>query len=90
MAKRTKNGQMSTKELEIRRYHRSVKRVKSLCRDSNVELYPYSEAPLESQCVLSFVDYELGAVRKYLAQDNESYFVDEQFYQEISDKALYL
>lgn len=81
---------MSIEELETRRYHRSVKRVKKWCKDQDVELHTWSEASGDEQCVLSKVDYELGAYREYLSEDNESYFVSEDNYQQVSNEALYL
>lgn len=81
---------MSTDELEIRRYHRSVKRVQSWCKDQDIELHPWSEAGENEQCVLSKVDYELGAYKEYIFEDNESYFVSEEYYQQVSNEALYL
>ena len=38
MAKRRANGQMSDSELELRRFHRQVKRVKKYCADQDIEL----------------------------------------------------
>lgn len=90
MTERRKNGQMSDNEIEIRRFHRSVRRLKSWCRDQDINLKSWSEANNEDQCVLSLVDYELGAIREYLPEDNESYFVNEDFYEEVSDEAIYL
>ena len=90
MAKRTKNGNMSVSELETRRYHRSVKRVQRWCEDQNIKLHSWSEAGENEQCVLSTIDYELGAYREYISEDNESYFVSEEDYQQVSNEALYL
>ena len=90
MAKRTIGGRMSNEELELRRYHRTVSRVRSACSDQDVELHSYAEAADDEKCVLSRDEYELGASREYVSTDNESYFVEEQYYQDISDKALYL
>lgn len=81
---------MSIDELETRRYHRSAKRVKKWCKDQNVELHTWSEASEDEQCVLSKVDYELGARKDYLSEDNESYFVSEDEYDRVSEIALYL
>ena len=41
MAKRRKNGQMSDEELEVRRHHSSLRRLKAHCSDENVELKDY-------------------------------------------------
>ena len=41
MAKRRKNGQMSDSELETRRHHASLRRLKVYCSDMNVELKDY-------------------------------------------------
>ena len=50
----------------------------------------WSEAGENEQCVLSTIDYELGAYREYISEDNESYFVSEEDYQQVSNEALYL
>ena len=41
MAKRRKNGQMSDEELEVRRHHASLRRLKSHCSNANVVLKNY-------------------------------------------------
>ena len=90
MTTRRKNGQMSDKELEIRRFHKSVRSVKQWCADNDVVLHSYSEASSDELCVLSQDEYELSSRRGYLDKDNESYFVDEDDYEKASQHALYL
>lgn len=90
MTTRRKNGQMSDKELEIRRYHKDVKRVKRWCSDNDVELHTYQEASSDELCVLSQDEYEISARRGYLKEDNESYFVSEEDYESVTENALYL
>ena len=90
MAKRRKNGQMSDKELEVRRHHASLRRLKAHCSDANVELKDYKSADPDDMCVLSLEDVDLGARKSYLTEDNDSWFVSEDDYDEISQTALYL
>lgn len=90
MAKRRANGQMSDKELEIRRFHRSVKRLQKYCKDQDIELHSWIDAGNDEQCVLSKDEIELGAYKEYLTDENEPYFVSEEYYQEVSNEALYL
>lgn len=90
MAKRRKNGQMSDSELETRRHHKSLRRLKAHCSDMNVELKDYKSAGPDDMCVLSLDDVDLGARKVYLTVDNDSWFVDENDYEEVSQTALYL
>ena len=90
MTKRRKNGQMSDKELEVRRHHKSLRRLKAHCSDMNVELKDYKSADLDDMCVLSLEDVDLGSRKNYLTTDNDSWFVSEDDYDEVSQTALYL
>ena len=85
MTARRKNGQMSNEELELRRFHRSLKRIKKWCKDQDVEIHSYSEV-----CVISRDEYEVSSRRDYLTEDNESYFVSEEDYEAVSNELLYL
>lgn len=90
MAKRRKNGQMSDDELEKRRHHASLRRLKAHCSDENVKLKDFNSASPDDMCVLSLDDVDLGSRRNYLTVDNDSWFVDEDDYEEVSQIALYL
>ena len=81
---------MSDKELEIRRHHTSLRKLKAYCGDKNVELKDYKSANPYDMCVLSLDDVDLGAKREYLPEDNDSWFVSEDNYEAISETALYL
>lgn len=90
MAKRRKNGQMSDDELETRRHHSSLRRIKAHCSDMNVELKDFESAGPDDMCVLSLEDVDLGSRKSYLTVDNDSWFVGEDDYEEVSQTALYL
>lgn len=90
MAKRRKNGQMSDSELEIRRHHASLRKLKAHCNDVNVKLKDYESANFDDMCVLSLEDVDLGSRKSYLTNDNDSWFVNEDDYDEVSQIALYL
>ena len=90
MTKRRKNGQMSDNELETRRHHSSLRKLKAHCSDMNVELKDFNSADPDDMCVLSLEDVDLGSRRNYLTVDNDSWFVDEDNYEEVSQTALYL
>lgn len=90
MTKRRKNGQMSDKELEIRRHHAVLRKLKKYCSSKNVELKDYTSATPYDICILSLDDIDLGARRKYLPVDNDSWFVSEDNYEAISEIALYI
>ena len=90
MTKRRKNGQMSDNELEIRRHHSSLRKLKAHCSDVNVELKDFNSANPDDMCVLSLDDVDLGSRRNYLTVDNDSWFVSEDNYEEVSQTALYL
>lgn len=91
MTKRRKNGQMSDSELETRRHHAKLKKLKKYLSDcKNVELKDYKSADPYDMCVLSMSDVDLGARREYLSEDNDSWFVSEDNYETVSEIALYL
>ena len=90
MTKRRKNGQMSDDELETRRHHSSLRRLKAHYSDMNVELKDFESAGPDDMCVLSLEDVDLGSRKSYLTTDNDSWFVNEDDYEEVSQTALYL
>ena len=75
MAKRRKNGQMSESELELRRFHSDVRKLKKICRDNNIALLEFDEALNDDVCILSRSEYEIGSTKEYLSNSLESYFV---------------
>lgn len=75
MAKRRKNGQMSESELELRRFHSDVRKLKKVCRDNNIALLEFDEALNDDVCILSQSEYEVGSAKEYLNNSLESYFV---------------
>lgn len=90
MTARRKDGQMSNEELELRQFHRSLKRIKKWCKDQDVEIHSYSEASSNEVCVTSRDEYEISSRRDYLTEDNESWFVSEEDYEAVSNELLYL
>ncbi len=86
MAKRTKGGRMSQTELDLRRYHKDLRLMKQVCRDSNINLLSHDDALNDDQCILSRDEYEIGAVKEYLTAQNEPYFVHPEQYNEIMTK----
>lgn len=80
MAKRKKNGQMSESELELRRFHSDVRKLKKVCRDNNIALLEFDEALNDDVCILSLSEYEIGSAKEYLSNSVENYFVhDSEF-----------
>ena len=67
----------SAKEIDLRRYHSALRKLKKLCEINNVELRTYEEASDTMVCILSKSDYELGDTKPYCSQENENYFVTE-------------
>ena len=75
MAKRRKNGQMSESELELRRFHSDVRKLKKVCRDNNIVLLEFDEALNDDTCILSQSEYEVGVAKEYASNNLECYFV---------------
>lgn len=65
------------KEIDLRRYHAAVRRLKTLCEKNNVKLFTYTDASDNMKCILSKSDYELGDTKPYCSEENENYFVTE-------------
>lgn len=66
---------MSESELNLRRFHSDVRKLKKVCRDNNVLLLEFDEALNDDVCILSQSEYEIGSVKEYLGNSLESYFV---------------
>lgn len=66
---------MSESELELRRFHSDVRKLKKVCRDNNIALLEFDEALNDDVCILSQSEYEVGSAKEYLNNSLESYFV---------------
>lgn len=66
---------MSESELELRRFHGDVRKLKKVCRDNNIALLEFDEALNDDVCILSRSEYEIGSAKEYLSNSLESYFV---------------
>lgn len=75
MAKRKKNGQMSETELDLRRFHKDVRKLKQVCQDNNITLLEYEDAINDDVCILSQSEYEIGVAKEYTSEGLECYFV---------------
>ena len=67
-----------------------MRKLKSHCNDVIVELKDDEAANPDDMCVLSLEDVDLGSRKSYLTIDNDSWFISEDDYEEISQIALYL
>ncbi len=77
MSKKGVTRVQSAKELDLRRYHAQVRKLKKLCEDNDVPLFTYDEAEDTMVCILSDSDYELGDTKPYCSKDHENYFITE-------------
>lgn len=66
---------MSESELELRRFHSDVRKLKKVCREHNITLLEFDEAINDDVCILSRSEYEIGSAKEYLSNSLESYFV---------------
>ena len=66
---------MSESELELRRFHSDVRKLKKVCRDNNIALLGFDEALNDDVCILSRSEYEIGSAKEYLSNSLECYFV---------------
>lgn len=69
---------MSNEELEIRRFHKDVRKLKKVCNDNNITLLFYDDALDDDVCILSNNEYEIGATKEYVNEYSENYFVHEE------------
>ena len=77
MSKKGVTRIQSQRELELRRYHAQVRKLRELCNNNNIRLNTYDEANDSMKCVLSKSDYEIGDTKPYCYKGNENYFVTE-------------
>lgn len=66
---------MSESELELRRFHSDVRKLKKVCRDNNIVLLEFDEALNNDTCILSQSEYEVGVAKEYASNSLECYFV---------------
>jgi len=74
---------MSQKELEIRRFHSDLRKLKQACVELNLWLKDIGEAQAKNICVISTSDYELGCFRELCVTDNENYFLNMEEYEKL-------
>lgn len=71
---------MSESELELRRFHKDVRKLKKVCEDNGIPLLEYDNALNDDVCILSQSEYEIGATKEYIDEGLECYFVhDSEF-----------
>lgn len=71
---------MSDHELELRRFHKDVRKLKKVCEDNGITLLEYDDALNDDVCILSQSEYEIGAIKEYIDEGLECYFVhDSEF-----------
>ena len=66
---------MSESELELRRFHSDVRKLKKVCREHNITLLEFDEAINDDVCILSQSEYEIGSTKEYISSSLECYFV---------------
>lgn len=66
---------MSEAELELRRFHKDVRKLERVCRDNGITLLEYENALNDDVCILSISEYEIGVAKEYTSEGLESYFV---------------
>lgn len=72
----------SQEEREKRDYHREVRYLKKWCNERGLIYKRWAEAQHEDICVLSRSEYDLGDFKQNCVEDNESYFLSPQGYEE--------
>lgn len=73
---------MSQKEHEKRTYHAEVRKFKEWCVKHKIAYYTFNDAPSDSICAISMDEYAVNTHRHKLDEDNESYFINEEHYEE--------
>ena len=70
----------STNEMLLRRYHAEVRQVMKWCEEHETELHKFDDADENQVCILSMSEYDIGSEKREISEDNESYFVNEEYY----------
>ena len=81
--RRPVSRQYSAKESMIRKYHRQVRRLESMCEKEGIQLRIYEDATDDDVCVLSSNDFEIGEPVENCDPSNENYFTSFEDYQKI-------
>ncbi len=78
---------MSATELEKRRFHAQVRKLRKLCVEYNLTLKSGTSAKSYDLCVLSSEDYYIGDTRdQHKIFPVESYFIDPNEYEFIKER----
>lgn len=79
---------MSQKEHEVRIHHAEIRRFKQWCTEHKVAYYTFKDAPSDSICAVSMDDYALNTRRCMLDEDHESFFLQEDHYEEWEEECV--
>lgn len=80
-ARRTKR-QMPLHERIRRQHSADVRKLKEWCEENGVKYYTFKDAPFDSICVVSTFEYDVGYSRGRVVQDNDSYFLTYEDYED--------
>lgn len=78
---------MSITEKLTREYHSDVRKFKKWCTEHKIAYYVFADAPENFVCALSKDEYSIGVRRRDLDEDNESYFIHEDYYVEWAEQS---
>lgn len=76
---RMKKRQYTAHEMELRRFHADVRKLKKTCEDKGIVLKTYEDASDDDICVLSNNEYEISETKFSCDPEHENYFVDCHF-----------
>ena len=72
----------SMKETETRKHHSNVRFLKRWCEEHNTICKNWNDAKSDDICVVSRSDYDLHEYRSNCVEDNESYFLKQEDYEQ--------
>lgn len=70
-----------------RAYNRAVRKYQEWCEEHHLSLKTWSEADSYDICVISKSEYDVGEYRKKVVADNQSYFMEEDSYDQMEREA---
>lgn len=76
-----KKRQYTAHEMELRRFHADVRKLKQKCEDEGILLKTYKDASNDDICVLSNNEYEIGETKSSCDPEHENYFVELPFFE---------
>ena len=77
---------MPIEEKIKREFHADIRKFKKWCTENKIAYYIFADAPENFICAISKNEYSVGVRRRDLEEDNEDYFIHEDYYAKFEEQ----